>query len=79
MHRIAKEVEDMAKININIRIDADLKRQFEAFCADMGMTMTTAFVIFAKQTVRENRIAFEISRDAPALVNNKADQAMEGR
>ena len=41
--------------------------------------MTTAFVIFAKQTVRENRIPFEISRDAPALVNNKADQAMEGR
>lgn len=33
----------MANTNINIRMDADLKRQFEAFCADMGMTMTTAF------------------------------------
>ena len=32
----------MANTNINIRMDADLKRQFEAFCADMGMTMTTA-------------------------------------
>ena len=30
----------MANTNINIRMDADLKRQFEAFCADMGMTMT---------------------------------------
>ena len=29
----------MANTNINIRMDADLKRQFEAFCADMGMTM----------------------------------------
>ena len=28
----------MANTNINIRMDADLKRQFEAFCADMGMT-----------------------------------------
>ena len=26
----------MANTNINIRMDADLKRQFEAFCADMG-------------------------------------------
>ena len=33
----------MANTNINIRMDTDLKKQFEAFCADMGMTMTTAF------------------------------------
>ena len=31
----------MANTNINIRMDADLKRQFESFCADMVMTMTT--------------------------------------
>ena len=37
----------MANTNINIRMDTDLKKQFEAFCADMGMTMTTAFNIFA--------------------------------
>ena len=35
----------MANTSINIRMDADLKRQFEAFCADMGMTMTTAAII----------------------------------
>ena len=45
----------MANTNINIRMDADLKRQFEAFCADMGMTMTTAFNVFARKAVRENR------------------------
>ena len=43
----------MANTNINIRMDADLKRQFEAFCADMGMTMTTAFNVFARKAVRE--------------------------
>ena len=42
----------MASTNINIRMDSDLKMQFEAFCADMGMTMTTAFNIFAKKAVR---------------------------
>ena len=29
----------MANTNINIRMDADLKRQFEAFCADMGLSL----------------------------------------
>lgn len=55
----------MANTNVNIRMDADLKRQFEAFCADMGMTMTTAFNIFAKKAVREYRIPFEIGGRAP--------------
>lgn len=55
----------MASTSINIRMDADLKRQFEAFCADMGMSMTTAFTVFARKAVREYRIPFEISGDAP--------------
>ena len=41
-------------------MDSDLKMQFEAFCADMGMTMTTAFNIFARAVVRERKIPFEI-------------------
>ena len=53
----------MASTNVNIRMDSDLKRQFENFCADMGMTMTTAFNIFAKKAVREYRIPFEIGAE----------------
>ena len=59
----AKGVAIMANTSINIRMDADLKRQFEAFCSDMGMTMTTAFNVFARKAVREYRIPFEISGD----------------
>ena len=55
----------MAQTNINIRMDADLKKQFEAFCEDMGMSMTTAFNIFAKKAVREYRIPFEIGAEKP--------------
>ena len=55
----------MSSTNLNIRMDADLKRKFEAFCADMGMSMTTAINIFARKAVRENRIPFEISGDVP--------------
>lgn len=62
----------MASTNINIRMDADLKRQFEAFCADMGMTMTTAFNVFAKKAVREYRIPFEIGGDVPNAETREA-------
>ena len=53
----------MAQTNINIRIDEDLKNQFEAFCSDIWMTMTTAFCVFAKAAVRKQKIPFEISVD----------------
>lgn len=50
----------MPQTSVSIRMDADLKKQFEAFCADIGMNMTTAFCVFAKTAVRERRIPFEI-------------------
>ena len=67
----------MASTNINIRMDADLKRQFEAFCADIGMAMTTAFNVFAKKAVRENRIPFEISGDVPNAETIEAIQEVK--
>ena len=53
----------MAQTNINIRMDSDLKAQFSAFCEDVGMSMTTAFCMFAKATVRQQKIPFEIAAD----------------
>lgn len=54
----------MAQTNVNIRMDEDLKKQFEAFCSEIGMSMTTAFCVFAKTAVRQNKIPFEISADS---------------
>ena len=42
----------MAQTNINIRMDEELKRQFDAFCSEVGMSMTTAICVFAKTVVR---------------------------
>ena len=58
--------------NINIPMDSDLKREFEEFCSDMGMTTATAFNIFAKKTVREYRIPFEIGGEIPNAETQKA-------
>lgn len=54
----------MAQTNISIRMDEDLKKQFDAFCSDVGMNMTTAICIFAKTVVRERKIPFEISAES---------------
>ena len=53
----------MAQTNINIRMDENLKREFDALCNDLGLTMTAAFTVFAKTVVRRQRIPFEISKD----------------
>lgn len=51
----------MAQTTIYIRIDADLKKDFETFCDSIGMSMSTAVNIFIKKSVREQRIPFEIT------------------
>lgn len=35
----------------------------EKVCKKMGLSMSTAFTIFAKKVCREHRISFEISED----------------
>lgn len=55
----------MATTTVSIRMDSELKRRFEQFCEDVGMSMTTAFTIFAKKVVNENRIPFDIGREIP--------------
>jgi DNA-damage-inducible protein J len=53
----------MAQTSINFEMDADLKDDFEAVCEDMGMSMSTAFTIFAKRVVREQAVPFAVEAD----------------
>lgn len=53
----------MAQTMVNFRMDEDLKKKMEKVCAEMGMSMTTAFTIFAKTVTREKRIPFEVTAD----------------
>ncbi len=55
----------MAQTNINIRMDENLKRQFDCLCNELGLNMSTAFNIFAKTMVRQQKIPFEISLNVP--------------
>ena len=53
----------MAQTMVNFRMDEELKKSMEKVCSEMGLSMTTAFTIFAKKVSRERRIPFEVSAD----------------
>ncbi|MBR1552920.1 MAG: type II toxin-antitoxin system RelB/DinJ family antitoxin [Schwartzia sp.] len=53
----------MEQAMVNFRMDAALKRDVEEICKEMGMSLTTAFTIFAKKLSRERKIPFEVSAD----------------
>ena len=53
----------MAQVLVNFRLDEDDKEGMEEVCKELGMSMSTAFTIFAKKMRREKRIPFEVSVD----------------
>ena len=50
-------------VNVNFKLDADIKKSMEEACSEMGVSMSAAFKIFAKKVGREKRIPFEVSAD----------------
>jgi addiction module RelB/DinJ family antitoxin len=50
----------MSQTIFSVRMDEQLKKQFDSMCADFGMNASVAFNVFARAVVRERRIPFEI-------------------
>ena len=48
---------------ISLRMEDELKKEFEETCSQLGMNITTAVTIFALKMTREKRIPFEVSID----------------
>lgn len=51
--------------NLNIRMDAELKKQAEKLFSELGMNMSTAINVFLRQAVRQGSIPFEIKLERP--------------
>ena len=51
----------MANTNITIRIDERLKADLQKLMSNLGLDMTTFFILAAKQAVREQAIPFNVS------------------
>ena len=56
----------MAQVLVNFRIDEEVKKDMEQACREMGLSMSTAFTIFAKKVGKEKRIPFEIAVEPSA-------------
>ncbi|MEE0872169.1 MAG: type II toxin-antitoxin system RelB/DinJ family antitoxin [Ruminococcus sp.] len=50
-------------VNVNFKLDEDVKRRMESACAAMGLSMSAAFTVFAIKVGNERRIPFELSAD----------------
>ena len=51
----------MATATLSVKMDADVKRGFEDFCAEVGMNVTTAINMFARVVVRDQTLPFEVT------------------
>ena len=55
----------MSKISTNISIDQDLKNAAANLFNKFGLDFSTAITLFLQQSVREQRIPFEIRMEVP--------------
>ena len=55
----------MAAKTTSVSLNADAVRQAEGLFADFGLDLSTAIELFLRQSVREQRIPFEVRRDIP--------------
>ncbi|MBP5293254.1 MAG: type II toxin-antitoxin system RelB/DinJ family antitoxin [Clostridia bacterium] len=62
----------MSKISTNISIDADLKKDAVSLFNDFGLDLSTAITLFLQQSVREQRIPFEIKKEVPNQITKAA-------
>ena len=51
----------MAAVNVTVRVDENTKRDFDAFCENVGMNITTAFNLYMRAVLRTRELPFSIT------------------
>lgn len=57
-------------VNVNFKLDLDVKKSMEQVCSELGLSMSAAFTMFAKKVAREKRIPFDVAVDPFYSENN---------
>ena len=65
----------MGQTATTIRIDSELKAEFDKLCDEFGMSANTAFNIYVKTVVRQRRIPFQIEADPIDEIMEKGRKA----
>lgn len=53
----------MSQGTLTLKIDNETKKQFNEFCEEVGINMTTAINMYIKKVIRDQKIPFELSLD----------------
>ena len=51
----------MRSVNVTVRVDEDMKRDFDSFCENVGMNVTTAINMFMRATLRTRELPFIVT------------------
>lgn len=65
----------MSTTAISIRLDSDVKEQFDKLCKEFGFSTNAAFNLFARTVVRERAIPFSISLESNKARNLRSQAA----
>ena len=66
----------MGQTAFTIRMDTDIKKRFDELCKDFGMSANTAFNIFARAVIKQERIPFDVESENQAKLQ-RAWEAIE--
>ena len=83
----------MGQTAFTVRMDTEVKKRFDELCKDFGMSANTAFNMFARAVIKQERIPFDVESEnqaklqraweaiermrASAIANGIADMSME--
>lgn len=69
----------MAAATMTVRLDSQIKKQFDALCQQFGMSSNTAINVFVNQVVRSRSIPFTVTVDTTDkdIVRERALAAFE--
>jgi DNA-damage-inducible protein J len=59
----------MAQSAVTVRLDSEIKTQFDALCEQFGMSANTAFNIFVKAVIRSRSIPFTVRGSSPSALD----------
>ena len=58
----------MSQTTVNVRMDEDLKKDFDGVCNELGITMSTAIIMLAKKMTRGFRSRCLLTRSTPRKI-----------
>lgn len=69
----------MAQVSMTVRLDSQLKKQFNELCNEIGMSANTAINVFVNAAVRTRSIPFKIDLNEPEAENPALKRFQEFR